>query len=236
MCTPHGKEPHFIPVCLERGPKLEAKDWHVAEITLLALCAYSWDTETSLTTPAASHTAAFTIPASLGGTELSFLICNFLPLPCPYFLLFTAVLEEFQEANLLSAFTDVSPACPRCSSPVSFGAQCPFPLPAPRLVPGASWYHDGRACLAVFLSFQEKFDIVVSFVRNVSRLKRKHIFLLKNLTTKKAPGGRKPPPEVLPGGKACSGLGARPGSKPWLPAQCAWLHLHAAFPSGFQDI
>jgi len=37
----------------------------------------------------------------------------------------------------------------------------------------------------VFLSFQEKFDIVVSFVRNVSLLKRKCIFLLKKCAMKK---------------------------------------------------
>lgn len=39
----------------------------------------------------------------------------------------------------------------------------------------------------------------------MSHLKRKCLFLLKRHTTKKAPGGRKPPPEVPPGGKACSG-------------------------------
>lgn len=59
---------------------------------------------------------------------ISFLTCNFLSLSCPYFLLFTAVVvEEFQEVNLLSVFTDVSStSCPflkqicflwRCSAP-----------------------------------------------------------------------------------------------------------------------
>lgn len=158
-------------------------------------------------TPAASHTAASTVPASLGdgrrGTELSFLICNFLPLPCPYFLLFTAVLEEFQEADLLSAFTDVAAACPCCSRPVSFGAQCPFPLPAP----------GSRGVLVPrWPSMPRRVPVFSGKVWHCGFLREKCLtwkgnvfFLLKRQVTKKAPGGRKPPPEVPPGGKACSG-------------------------------
>lgn len=64
-------------------------------------------------TPSVSPIATCMIAAHFWGRELSFLICAFLPLPRLHFLLFTAlVLQEFQEVNLLSVLTAVSPARP----------------------------------------------------------------------------------------------------------------------------
>lgn len=80
---------------------------------LQALCLCSQVMEMPLVTPSISLLEAYIIPVRLWGRELSSLICNFLPLSCLYFLLFTVVvLEEFQEVNLLSVFTDVSSTCP----------------------------------------------------------------------------------------------------------------------------
>lgn len=64
-------------------------------------------------TPSVSPIATCMIAAHFWGRELSFLICAFLPLHRLHFLLFTAlVLQEFQEVNLLSVLTAVSPARP----------------------------------------------------------------------------------------------------------------------------
>lgn len=77
---------------------------------------------------------------------------------------------------------------PAAADPFPLGLSAPFRCP--RLVPGASWYRGGRACLAVFLSFQEKFDIVVSFVRNVS-LEKEMYFPSKKAGHKESPRRQK---------------------------------------------
>lgn len=85
----------------------------------------------------------------------------------------------------LQMFLQLAPAA---ADPFPLGRSAPFRCP--RLVPGASWYRGGQACLAVFLSFQEKFDIVVSFVRNVS-LEKEMPFPSKKAHHKESPRRQK---------------------------------------------
>lgn len=121
ISCPLGREGKGVPWGRQRGShhrlfalgflKLSEKLTDDPSNTAGSLC--SCGIEMPSVTPSVSPIATCMIAAHFWGRELSFLICAFLPLPRLHFLLFTAlVLQEFQEVNLLSVLTAVSPARP----------------------------------------------------------------------------------------------------------------------------